>query len=277
MGNPDYTYSASSRIPTRPLSYENASLALPRELIIDYTNAKIYICNLSGNIVDITQKILNQAKQIVSDTVNSDDTSGIVKNINIELEDGSTVSIESGIIQLFSQISNANSNIDNISDDIEEIKQSIPKASTQIPQANSDDGSVGTATGLYALADHVHPKGAATVADSANSVEWSNIKNVPSDIVIGEHNHDSVYFKKSGGDISGDVTLSNDKRLCGYTTENAKAMIAYIDSENRIHIGCNNEYPILLDSKLIISSQNYGESDPSTEGAVTGQVYFQLI
>lgn len=268
MGS-NYKYSASSRIPIRPLSYDNVSLAFPRELIIDYKNAKMYICNLDGKIIDISEKVIEETKELISEALNSGETEDIVRDIEITLENGDVVTIESAIVELFKELSNVNKYIKNV-------ETSMPKAASSTPLASNEEGSIGTKTKAYALEDHIHPKGKATIADSANSVEWDNVKNVPS-FSSSDHNHDSVYFKKSGGDINGDVAIVNSKGLYGYTTSNAKAMISYIDSNNRIHIGYNNTYPILLDAKLILNSSNYGYNEPSTQGAVTGQIYFQLI
>lgn len=281
MSGSGYTYSASSRIPVRPLSYENKNLALPKELLMDYTNAKIYICDISGNIIDITTKMLDQTNEMIKENLKSAETEAVVRDIDITLSDGSIVTIESGIVELFRRISSTNENLKNFQDSItsyieDDVIPTIPTASSTTPLASAEKASIGTEKKKFALADHIHPKGLATVADSANSVEWDNVKNTPS-FSLSDHDHDDTYYKKTGGDISGEIGLSNNKGLYGYTTAKAKAYIAYIDSSNRVHIGYNNGNPILLDAKVIINSTNYGTADPSTTGAVTGQIYFQLI
>lgn len=282
MNGSGYTYTASSRIPVRPLSYESKALALPKELLMDYTNAKIYICDINGKIIDITTKMLNQMDEIVKENLKSTESKETIKNIDIELDDGTIVTIENGIVSLFTQLSNTNNNFNSFKQSIiqyieTEVIATIPTAATTTPLASTEIGSVGSNKNIYALSDHRHPKGPSTVADSAKSVKWENIEDKP-DLSILDHDHDDVYYKKSGGDISGEVGLNNNKGLYGYTTANAKAYIGYIDTSDRVHIGYNKAHPILLDGKLIITTDNYGENDPSSiSGPVEGQIYLQLI
>ena len=267
MSGSGYTYTASSRVPVRPLSYESKALALPKELLMDYTNAKIYICDINGEIIDITTKMLNQTNEMIKENLKSEETEETVRNIDIELEDGTIVTIESGIVSLFTQLAQTNNNFNSFRQSITEyiekqVVPTIPTASKTTPLASTETGSVGSNTMIYALSDHRHPKGPSTIADSAKSVEWENVKNKPD---------------FSGGDITGEVGLNNNKGLYGYTTAKAKAYIGFIDTSNRVHIGYNKTHPILLDGKLLLTSDNYGESDPPTSGAVTGQIYLQLI
>lgn len=273
----NYRYTAKSRIPIRPLSYENASLALPKELIMDYKNAKIYICDLSGNIINITEKMLTEINEMIKENLKSNETEEVVKDIDITLDNGTVITIERGIVDAFIKLDQLNTNLNDFKSYINnEVIPAIPSKSTSTPLASKENGSIGSDTKKYALADHVHPKGLATVADSANSVEWSNVKNHP-DFSETSHNHDTTYFKLSGGDITGELGFKNNKSLYGHTTANAKAYMIHIDTSNRIHIGLSNKNPILLDAKVILNSANYGEADPQVSGAVKGQVYFQLI
>ena len=281
MSGSGYTYTASSRVPVRPLSYESKALALPKELLMDYTNAKIYICDINGEIIDITTKMLNQTNEMIKENLKSEETEETVRNIDIDLEDGTIVTIESGIVSLFTQLAQTNNNFNSFRQSITEyiekqVIPTIPTSSKTTPLASTETGSVGSNTMIYALSDHRHPKGPSTIADSAKSVEWENVENKPN-LSASDHNHDSVYYKISGGDITGEVGLNNNKGLYGYTTAKAKAYIGFIDTSNRVHIGYNKTHPILLDGKLLLTSDNYGESDPPTSGAVTGQIYLQLI
>ena len=281
MSGSGYKYTASSRIPVRPLSYESKALALPKELLMDYKNAKIYICDVNGKIVDITAKMISQTNQIISDTLKSTESEEIIKNIDITLDDGTIVTIEGGIISLFNQLANTNNSLNSLKDSIieyinSEVGGSIPTAATTIPLPDTEKGSIGSNNSVYALSDHTHPKGPSTVADSAKSVEWDNIENKP-DLSGADHDHDNVYYKKTGGDISGEVGLLNQKGLYGYATSGAKAYISYIDASDRVHIGRDGLHPIILDGKILVTTDNYGESEPSKDGAVEGQIYFQLI
>ena len=47
-------FTATARIPTRPLSYSNSSMATNKELLVDWENHKIYISDSSGNVVEVS-------------------------------------------------------------------------------------------------------------------------------------------------------------------------------------------------------------------------------
>lgn len=54
-----------ARIPFRPLSYKNVDLAFKKELIVDYDNANIYLKNEKGEIISVTDQIVqNTIEQI---------------------------------------------------------------------------------------------------------------------------------------------------------------------------------------------------------------------
>lgn len=56
-------FTASARIPTRPLSYANKDLAEKKEILVDYDNHRLYVCATDGKIYDITadtEAIINQ-------------------------------------------------------------------------------------------------------------------------------------------------------------------------------------------------------------------------
>lgn len=50
-------FQAMSRIPFRPLSYENVDLAFDKELIADYEKGNLYLKDAHGNIIDLTKSI----------------------------------------------------------------------------------------------------------------------------------------------------------------------------------------------------------------------------
>ena len=47
-------FTTTARIPTRPLSYSNSSMATNKELLVDWENHKIYISDSNGNIVEVS-------------------------------------------------------------------------------------------------------------------------------------------------------------------------------------------------------------------------------
>lgn len=99
-------FSATARIPCRPLSYENSTTAEPKELIVDYVNHTLYLCDVDGNIVDITSNIdidelWKQLESYVDDKISGVDIDGssILKDIIITLTNGDTIIAETAIIE----------------------------------------------------------------------------------------------------------------------------------------------------------------------------------
>lgn len=52
-------FEATTRIPTRPLSYANKEMAYNKELMVDYTTGNVYVKGEDGVIYDISQNISN--------------------------------------------------------------------------------------------------------------------------------------------------------------------------------------------------------------------------
>ena len=81
-------FTATARIPCRPLSYENKDLAKPKELLIDYSLGNIWLCKEDGSFVDIGTSIKEIIKQ----------DPDISKNITIVI-DGDTYDLQTIIAQ----------------------------------------------------------------------------------------------------------------------------------------------------------------------------------
>ena len=81
-------FTATARIPCRPLSYENKDLAEPKELLIDYSLGNIWLCKEDGSFVDIGTSIKEIIKQ----------DPDISKNITIVI-DGDTYDLQTIIAQ----------------------------------------------------------------------------------------------------------------------------------------------------------------------------------
>ena len=104
---PTREFEATTRIPTRPLSYANKDMAYNKELMIDYTNGNVYVKDENGVIHDISQTITQIIKEDpdFSDeiTVVIPDESGTGEQI---------VSINAAITQLIQQIKDQQTTID---------------------------------------------------------------------------------------------------------------------------------------------------------------------
>lgn len=104
---------AKARIPTRPLSYEHVGMAQPKELLVDYKNHAIYICDADGNVVAASTTIETSdiVDEVLAQLENNPDT---IKNAKITLGDGTEVTLEEGIKNnsaLLAKIFDANGNV----------------------------------------------------------------------------------------------------------------------------------------------------------------------
>lgn len=104
-------FEATARIPCRPLSYDNSTMAEPKELIIDYVNHTLHLCDINGDIVDITlslDSIMEQLESLIDqkikDAVVDGDNSNILKEITIVLPDQTTIIAETAIIESLTTI-----------------------------------------------------------------------------------------------------------------------------------------------------------------------------
>lgn len=123
---------AMSRVPTRPLSYENVDMAVPKELIIDYTNANIYVKDTNGIVHDITgsiaTEISNQIKQ---------DPSIIIDSIKIPITDPDSgeitqIAIDQALIRTITRVTNLESSIEQLTPDVNTLKSTVEEHSNDI-------------------------------------------------------------------------------------------------------------------------------------------------
>ena len=89
MADETMQFHASTRIPVRPLSYENKEHAYPKELLVDYDKGFIYVVTSEKKIIDVTTLV----KEAVGIQIEE------AKDIEIALENGETVTIEKAIIR----------------------------------------------------------------------------------------------------------------------------------------------------------------------------------
>ena len=133
---------AKSRVPTRPLSYENIDMAVPKELIIDYTNANIYVKDINGIVHDITgsiaTEISNQIKQ---------DPSIIIDSIKIPITDpdsgeSTQVAIDQALIQTITRVTNLESSVDLLTPDVNTLKSTVQEHDKDIDTLKTDLSAV---------------------------------------------------------------------------------------------------------------------------------------
>ena len=108
-------FSATSRVPTRPLSYANKDMAYRKELLVDYTNGLIYVIDENGNEHDVS-------KQVYEYLVQSGDVSKVVTVVIPDGQGGTTtVTIEEAITYVLEQIDAVNKNMEGINKLVEKM------------------------------------------------------------------------------------------------------------------------------------------------------------
>lgn len=85
-------FTATARIPCRPLSTENQDLAEPKELLVDYNTGVVRICKADGTFVDMGDSI----KTVIMEQIKSDPN--ITKNIIIQI-DGKDYALETVVLK----------------------------------------------------------------------------------------------------------------------------------------------------------------------------------
>lgn len=103
-------FTANTRVPTRPLSYENRNMAYNKELMIDYKTGLIYVVDENGNIIDVSKPVY---EKLLADGNIKD---GIVVEIpNPDNPDETIiVTIQESITAIISRIEVVESNIETI-------------------------------------------------------------------------------------------------------------------------------------------------------------------
>ena len=106
MADSSKQFDATNRIPSRPLSYEYRDLAQPKELLVDYNSGIIYVVTATKEFINITDAIKDQ--------ISMDADS--VRDVEIDLPDGSKVTIEAGIVQALTELDTLQDTVSDLSD-----------------------------------------------------------------------------------------------------------------------------------------------------------------
>lgn len=187
-------FSANARIPIRPLSMDNKSIAMIKELLVDYKEHQLYICDENGEFFNITASVGDVIPQIIEMIQNDPD---IIKGVKIEVinEDGTTkeYTIEEGIVTALQEI--------------EKLKKlitgAVPEPSDSNPLSPSSSPSPGTSE-KYSREDHVHPLQETVSKDSAGQqINTTYIKDLST-------NGTTIVYTK-GNNSTGTITIPTMK------------------------------------------------------------------
>lgn len=139
------TFTATTRVPTRPLSYANKEMAYRKELMIDYTNGLIYVVDENGNIIDVSQSVYEKL-------ITYGDISTTGDNITIEVPNPDNpnetiqVTIQEEILTILTQIDAINTNIEEIKNLITQMQADIEALKAGIGDGSGSGGSIDPST-----------------------------------------------------------------------------------------------------------------------------------
>lgn len=123
-------FTATSRVPTRPLSYAYKDMAYRKELMIDYTNGMIYVVDENGNIIDISQTVYETLVDR-GDVNNGDSINVSVPNPN-NPDEMIEITIQESITNILADIDTINSNIEKIQKIVDELSAGMDDGSGDI-------------------------------------------------------------------------------------------------------------------------------------------------
>jgi hypothetical protein len=170
MSDSLYNSNSMGRLPVVPLSYEFKDFAKIRELVVNYTTGDVYVKTDSGELVNICASISTMEKFAEYLKTNSD----IVSDLTVTTPDGAQDTVENVLNTFYSRIEDLNNK------------------SYLYAGSDTDGGSAKSANRL---------NNSLTIQeDNGNTVfDGSSDKSV--DL--------TEYYKNTGGEITGDVTLGD--------------------------------------------------------------------
>lgn len=165
-----YNFNVKARVPVVPLSYEFKDFAKIRELVVDYTTGDVYVKTDNGELVNICASRSNMEKFAEYLQSNPD----IINDLIVTTPDGNQDTIENTLNMFYGYIEDLNNK------------------SYLYAGSDTDGGSATSANKLNNTLT-IQESGTATVFDGSSSKTVDLTK----------------YYKSTGGEISGDVTLGD--------------------------------------------------------------------
>ena len=111
-------FTATSRVPTRPLSYENKSMAYRKELLVDYTNGMIYVIDENGIEHSIAQQVY---EQLIEQGDISNNVTVVIPNPDDPEGEPITVTLTEALTQVINNLDVVKQNISSIQQIIESL------------------------------------------------------------------------------------------------------------------------------------------------------------
>lgn len=165
-----YNFNAKGRLPVVPLSYEFKDFAKVRELVVNYSTGDVYVKIDDGSLVNICASTTTMEKFAEYLKSNPD----IINEITITTPDGEQDTIENTLNMFYTYIEELNNK------------------SYLYAGSDTDGGSATSANRL---------NNTLTIQEDSGITEFDGSEDKSVDL--------TKYYKTTGGEISGDVTLGD--------------------------------------------------------------------
>ena len=290
MPTTDYNFEDRARIPVRPLSFENKDLALAKEIMVNYESGTIYIKKEDGEIIIAATS--KETMVAISNYIAEHPE--IVTEIPVTGADGQIITIQQNfneIYENYSELSDTVTKNKQATDKaIEDTKVSLNKKIDDTKKAIED-----TAKDTYSPLGHGHnyagsdsDGGAANSANKVNKkltlkayindtdtnpteIEFDGSAAKTINIAAKVHDHDDTYYKKTGGEINGDVSITQNLAVNGNTLTRGDTTTTGKNKAGSQEVTGDST----LKGLIILTSKCYGTELPSN--GVEGQLFFKII
>lgn len=165
-----YNFNSKGRLPVVPLSYEFRDFAKVRELIVNYTTGDVYVKTDNGDLVNICASTSTMEKFAEYLKTNPD----IVGDLTVTTPDGTQDTIENVLNAFYNNI------------------EALNNKSYLYAGSDTDGGSAKSANRL---------NNALTIQEESGNTVFDGSSDKSVDL--------TKYYKNTGGEITGDVTLGD--------------------------------------------------------------------
>ena len=134
-------FTASTRVPTRPLSYDNIAMAYKKEFVVDYHTGLLYVVDEEGNIINVTSSVY-QALIDEYDFNKAESITIVIKDPDDETKE-IVVNLQTIINDILDDIDVIKNNYNTLNELLQKIKQLILNAKGELeipaPAVKEDD------------------------------------------------------------------------------------------------------------------------------------------
>lgn len=126
---------ATARVMCRPLSYDNKSIAVPKELLVDYKTGNVYVCKADGTFMDISESIGDIVMKQIEPELEEK-----IQEVTVTI-DGTDYTLQTILVNQNTSINNINKSVSKNTTDIATNTSNIAKNATAISKNTTDIAS----------------------------------------------------------------------------------------------------------------------------------------